>query len=497
MISFEQFQRQQQQQQVGGPRTAHLDRLPEEVHQGQAQGSIPINQQIANLLRPPRNVKALAQFVRQYWNIPRHIALPDGREVPLDISGTRWFPPPLASTAPAFVPDGPNKARLELPTLRAETSHGLARTVSISVDIKYEGPLCSIDPNTGQRTPLEIKLSDKRFVRIHGSLQPRKPYQDPVTGEVELGDLDNVSIYTLFVRKYHNKSGCKLQVAPNFQHRVLEEMGDKDFYETQRVRGLLVGQFLNMEENMPQEKEHMAYALHVQSVAGKNKHNRYHFLNPDFITTTGRISSRNGSLRNGIIEIPREVCVEAGLPLTDLYLQQHPEHREAVEKHPAHRHTKGHFLVPPNHIMSWGLNTTDDQRRSVNINSEQLRDGKTVPTDLQGAEGVMYNIVSDTNLRDLMLHYSTTYDGKVDNRRLGDVGLLFLPLRQGRGKHETHGAFSLRMSISYVVWPRMTPERLAGLSAEMPPQFPPLRTFVPNVFDSMSGQVQEHESVEK
>jgi len=93
--------------------------------------------------------------------------------------------------------------------------------------------------------------------------------------------------------------------------------------------------------------------------------------------------------------------------------------------------------------------------------------------------------VSDTDLRCLVRDYGTTFYNRVDDRRLGDIGLLVMPLRtQAQQVLPEHGTFALRLNLTYVCWPRMPPGTAGRLMPAVSPEFPPFSCFVSNIYDS-------------
>lgn len=85
-----------------------------------------------------------------------------------------------------------------------------------------------------------------------------------------------------------------------------------------------------------------------------------------------------------------------------------------------------------------------------------------------------------------MRDYGTTFYNRVDDRRLGDIGLLVMPLRtQAQQVLPEHGTFALRLNLTYVCWPRsIAPGGAGGQMPAVSPNFPPFACFVSNIYDS-------------
>jgi hypothetical protein len=101
--------------------------------------------------------------------------------------------------------------------------------------------------------------------------------------------------------------------------------------------------------------------------------------------------------------------------------------------------------------------------------------------------------VSDTDLRCLVRDYGTTFYNRVDDRRVGDIGLLVMPLRTSPQQVlPEQGTFALSMNLTYVCWPRSSsapsapPQGGPGghIMPAVSPDFPPFACFVSNIYDS-------------
>jgi hypothetical protein len=352
------------------------------------------------------------------------------------------------------------------------------------------------------------------------------------------GDSDVLTFVTCCCRSYENRSGDELVGAFNVMNdHVAYRDVDKDIPEAQEAMGVLPNASIHFK---PREKvERDQFALKVQVSTNTQNHARvqFHYSNPDFITSTYRVTgspllapfmgkprhecsleeieAREAgaihpedpqTLWNGLVYIPGNVCKEAGLPL---YSEENAEalHQEAKRlqikfsevpvfgrpnletitdeereqskflNHPDDLRIRCWYAMDVNHVLSWPLDTSHDQRRSVGIYCERMDatiNQKRVPVCW---------LLPDTTLRGLMREYTKTWANKVDTRHdwKNTVGFTVAPLNQTQGDlKDVH--LSFRVQCKCIVWknPSETP-----LAPKLHPDFPPLRNWVDSPFDEI------------
>jgi hypothetical protein len=413
---------------MGGPRTAHLTKMPA----GAVQGPVPSNVEEARN-KAVLKLAPLCQFIAEYHQI-------GGQK----LAGLRFFPAPGMAT-----------------------SHGLARQCNVSGTVTYTGPLFNgIDPVTGNRIPIEIKIGDTRYVKVTLAYHQASSSKGPASGTMGTGvpfgtgagepDLGNVSVFMCKIQHYDNQSAGRLQVALNFEHHGFAS-ANQEMLDLQAGRkNVLRGHFLEMLPNT--KTDCSVYGLKPQKeyIEAQKTLVPYHILTPAFIATTGRVTLEN--LMNGLVWLPEAVVQASGL-----------------------QQVKRWFLLPSNHVLAWCLGVNEKHRKAMDIHCQILDDG-TRPAGHTGPQAsIMYYCVCDMDLQSLVHGYAVSFHGKCDNRALADIGFLLSPIQLTKDQAlPESGSFTFRFQVSCMTWPTgMAPEIVQGIGAELDPKMLPIGTFVP------------------
>jgi hypothetical protein len=435
---------------MGGPRTAHLTKMPA----GAVEGPVPSNVEEARN-KAVLQLAPLCQFISEYHQI-------GGQK----LAGMRFFPAP-----------------------GMETSQGLARQCNVTGTVAYTGPLFNgVDPNTGNRIPIEIRLGDTRFVKLNfayhadprtrrgnkggggpqgafGGPGPNGPGGPGGPGPSE-PDLNNVSTFMFKVQHYDNQTPGRLQLALNFEHQGFAN-ANQEMLDLQAGRkNVLRGHFLEMLPNTKTDCNTYGLKPQKEYIESQKTLVPYHILTPAFISTTGRITLEN--LVNGLVWLPDAVVQASGLQ------QTLPEHKISL--------VKRWFLLPANHVLAWCLGSDEKHRKTMNVHCQILDDGTKPPgpwgTGPQAS--IMYYCVCDMDIQSLVHGYAVSFHGKCDNRALADMGFRLSPI-QLKKEHALpeYGSFSFTFQLSFMTWPSLTLEQIQALGAALDPNMQPFLTFVP------------------
>lgn len=103
------------------------------------------------------------------------------------------------------------------------------------------------------------------------------------------------------------------------------------------------------------------------------------------------------------------------------------------------------FLVPESHILAWKLQLTSEYRKLKGLFAQEIsvqdKDNPTCTT-------LLFYIVCNRTLDDLIIWFNREYLNKVDLRPLGSFGFNFIPAAPG-----AQGKVMVRTKMTYVCWP--------------------------------------------
>ena len=345
---------------------------------------------------------------------------------------------------------------------------------------EQQATACVLDPATG-------------WCRFLNNPQPTDPFKHPITEEPMLVDLDRVCIYSITVR--HVLSSVPISVAArmNYYHTGLNalqkiEQQDQLFKEAGGIKGA----FLAI---APTSKE----GLDV-SCAPMPQLN-FGYTSESFTATMALVNDQN--LMNGIVELPHEVCLEAGLPVyrgtpepSDALLERMLDRmtltggaeekaekkatmiktlkEEWEQKTEGKARVKTIFMIPINHVLGWGL-ASEDYTRQMGIGVEHFR--FKAPNAAEPV--VLYFMVTDYVFHSLVAEFKRAFMNKVDIRPLSQVAFEFVPMLD-RSRYPNipldtqavQGFLRLRAYLKYMAAPRLTEATIRELAPALALDFP-------------------------
>lgn len=218
-----------------------------------------------------------------------------------------------------------------------------------------------------------------------------------------------------------------------------------------------------------------------------------------FIRTMSLITEQN--LRNGIVEIPHQVCAEANLPVwtgdlkdpDDAFVEQmmkrdnidsankvdwirtfKAQQLETINKD-AEKITHW-YAIPFNHVLSWGLHS-----------DEFAKSRRFTRLIMSRHSGPMYFLVPNDAFRCIWTEFCSTWLGKVDSRPLRACAFQFLPHLRGQN---CTGLIEMRAWVSYFVAPdNVDIQKLAPVLA---PDFPPVHLWSNFEMEKQEALAQWH-----
>jgi hypothetical protein len=259
------------------------------------------------------------------------------------------------------------------------------------------------------------------------------------------------------------------------------------------------------------------YGEDVEIAGLKRRH--FSYCNEFFVSTMALINEDN--LKNGIVEIPAEVCREAGLllfegaPEPPQDWKEEKDVDEAAEALASMDISEGdrsarfkaewmaqaekrelypilhYYAVPINHVLAWGLHSKEYAAQHK-VNREEFfftppAAPKGAKTKGLGGDILLYYLVSDVSMRAMRANFDKHWLGKVDSRPLNNMGFDFVPFTGARHypglapevKQVTVDTFSVRSTLSYMVAPKLSRAQIAALAPTLSPTFPSCRDWDP------------------
>lgn len=347
-----------------------------------------------------------------------------------------------------------------------------------------------------------------------------------------------VSLVSLCCTWYDNASPHRLSGALNIAetHKAYAKT-DREQADVQDSIGALRN--ASMEFKPHTKEEFQQHALHIQHVKDPRLGRiNYHYGNPDFMIMTHPIDPAT-NLRAGLVQIPAEICKEAGYELYDeetalaLHLKQKRETEEYLQSKmpedlsqttPAASSEKGKedlgpspmdddedeisqaereaskFLnvrddqkirswiaVPWDHVLSWCFHTTDLQRRSMGLHCKVLNVQETYTNPVTKRPDTRPKpfcwLVPDVEMTAVEQQYVRSWHQKVDVRdSLGEIGITIAPPLKQMG---TLRGVSIKLRVQmYVIFWKPS-QGTAQVAPKLLSTFPPFTQFVEDPFSEL------------
>lgn len=224
------------------------------------------------------------------------------------------------------------------------------------------------------------------------------------------------------------------------------------------------------------------------------------FLNRFAAATLALVTDRN--LRNGIMPIPYDVCVAAGLPVFRGPPPPPSQFEGDAQTWNEHwlRVTEGQhriqcfYALPVNHVLAWALR---DEEYAARKRLPSLRFQFVPPAHAgMGADPVLlYYLVADLHMQQMEEEFRRVWMGKVDMRPLSALSWELIP--NCNGAHypaipkDTEAIVGVAMLRSYLTYlapePGLTEDAIAELIPTLCPGFPEPSAWIPYDREEMTA----------
>jgi hypothetical protein len=365
----------------------------------------------------------------------------------------------------------------------------LSKPNTIGVEYKISGQFNMEKPAEEQ----VVKMLLPQAKHLYKSAQPKELFVNPITKQSMESDLENVSFFQVACRAYSSTLPIPVVVRMNWEHTSQSSLeGTSVADDIFAAGGAVRGGFVLLEPTEDGKEEPL------QSLPMPELDHGYQ--NSVFAQTFAYINETN--MRNGIVEIPTEVCRAANLPVwngvpapsEEFILQQFQSlkiedpasekaqnvREEVVQQYGEQymdqfteensKKITHYYALPVNHVLAWGY-SSDDYRseRGHRVYRFTYRGKKdSDPT-------VLYYLVPNPLMEHLLEEATDVWLNKVDRRPLDSVGMEFIPHVTPKYEKVTSktGTVSLRTYYSYVSGPALQQETINKLAPTMSPDFFP------------------------
>lgn len=352
---------------------------------------------------------------------------------------------------------------------------------------------------------------------------PKKIFCNPVTKQPIEPDFSSVCVYKIIVRNKWCNVPIPVAARLNFRHKANEELEDEAVLDhVIAAAGGVAGEFMTV-TTTPKE----GTDIEVSPIRSTDK---FGCVNEFFTASLALINDVN--LMNGIVQIPREVCEQVGLPvfkgvpepsngwlemqLKQLKLENRDEEYAAKERlrqqfkekfmedHADKKPINTHYLIPINHLLAWPLaDDTFAERMGIKREIVQIRPPNAKPED---PPIVLYFIVADVQFDTLVHFLKKNWFNKVDKRPLDSMGVEFVPKlcreyyqdKVPASVKAVQGVISLRMYISALIPPKLTQSQINSLAPSRALNFPSCFEWgnseqmeIANMMEEMDIQAEE------
>lgn len=326
-----------------------------------------------------------------------------------------------------------------------------------------------------------IDLATTASLLALGDPQPRNKFLHPVTRQPMDVDLDRVCIYNIACKTYLNTTGQRIGVRLNYYHVGMSQLQQTEELDALNAEsGGVKGMFAVLEPTTTASRDMTSLPMYEIPFA---------YQNSEYIRTNALVNESN--IRNGCVQIPTEVCIQAGLPVWHEHCLEPSEElikhalksmqgdpvamREAYVANykqqlletfsKADRPT--YFVaIPINHILAWPLQS-EEYRSSGNMRIEELR-----YSNPQVGNVLLYYLVPSTLFDHLLKTWSVNWSQGVDVRPLNKVGFEFIPL-SSEGSRPINGTVRMTAQITYMAAPPLNAATISKLAPALSLTFPP------------------------
>ena len=253
-------------------------------------------------------------------------------------------------------------------------------------------------------------------------------------------DETKVAVRTIMLRHANNQCDTDVALRSNYIHPAFEET-ESLFAKMVSASGAPGGAFVTIPKGY--NKGLPAYSLKYDEESL--------YLNPAFIKTMMHVNNIN--IMNGIQLIDPELCGRAQLPKSvTVYTPNGTKTREDAECY---------YAIPPDHILAWTLDMTDEQRAKHG----------SYALELLVKDRLMYYLVPDWCFLKLYKIVEDNWLGKVHLVSMHDLAIEFIP----RDPTVELKKVSIQMTFSFTGSPTVCEETLSDMAPVTHADFPLFR----------------------
>lgn len=311
-------------------------------------------------------------------------------------------------------------------------------------------------------------------------------------------DMDRVCAYTIVTRHIGSTVPWPVAVRLNFYHQgkeMLENRAEHD--RMMEAGGSIRGGYITLSPTGPAGQDVEVSAMPREPFA---------FRNEFFTATMALVNESN--LQNGIVTIPHDVCIQAGLPVFQGRVAPTDEAEELLAsmmelsvsetriklletaKKKELKPITNWRAIPIMHVLAWGMHSDEFAReRGLRVYPFLFSPPTPVPgaaaPEMQGKvpdDILLYYLIDDVAYYQLLDYFRKDWLGKVDVRPLSSMAFEFVPL-QATSKHrapaQVSGDLMVRSSLSYYVAPKLSAAQVANLAPALCPGFPSCHEWNP------------------
>jgi hypothetical protein len=315
-------------------------------------------------------------------------------------------------------------------------------------------------------------------------------------------NMDRVYPFSVITRHMCSNVPIPVAVRLNFYHSTLNALEKQEEHDDLlAIGGAVKGAYMSVSHTPSYGED--------TEIAGL-KRREFSYCNEFFAATMALINHDN--LLNGIIDIPPDVCKEAGLRIfqgppeppslsadeliDDMERMNISESfkrdwMEAATQRGMLPITHYHAL-PINHVLAWGLHVDEYCnlhkviREEFSYTPPATVDLKTLPGG--GSDILLYYLIPNVCLNALRDNFEAVWMNKVDGRPFSSMGVEFIPMTMGGAAAAAAAAatkeikvdtFYIRSTFSYMIAPKLSREQIANLAPTISPTFPSCRDWDP------------------
>jgi hypothetical protein len=377
----------------------------------------------------------------------------------------------------------------------APPAYELVRDTNLCVKAKFKGKITGENLYGMEMNPV-------------GRLQPKEPFIHTKSGQPCAHDLNNVMIVNYSVKHYQYKSskpGLKLGIRLNFDHEHLAKLQETGVHEKAIKDGGGIPRIFRALEPCPDGQE----IIQSFPIFEAN----YGYTNSGFTQTMALITPQN--LRQGIVPLPAEVCLQARLPVRGLKkdptlseetlekmfagmkIENLEEEKAKVKNQVQERYKESiadlkenfsFFAIPEGHVLSWPFQCAE----MCNENNTRFETFTTSAKD-----GPKYVLVPESDFKKWATDCERMWVDKCDKRPLESVGMELVGI--GLKTDETvEIEVEITNYIHYWTYPlglsRVNVDRLLPV---LSPNFPKAEKYSVNKVAAMIREEEEEEEKSK